>query len=580
MIHLKQYVGQSISTLQRRLKKKPPQEEAELISYAIGMAYFRQREFKKAYGCFRKCVVISAEFAEPIYRMGECMFKLKRYESALESFQDVERRFPRYVDTAYNIGIIYHRLKRFKEGARYLESYRFSHPHDSSIDYYLGQCYAGMGRSGIDKAAEYFEKASRAGKFRERARLDLGILRLRSAIDSRSESRFREALEFENRLKRTRRVPKIIRAQLHSFLGNLFEEDPKTVPKAIRHYMNAISHDKTDPANHEKVAALLLAEGKLDQSLKHAIKSVELKPDNESAYDVIQLILTRVFQSGEQKKLSKMINTINRSRGLDVGRLIIKTLAQLDDENRERNYANMHKLKNIMNVLCSRTINVRNRVGDTGLGAKGGDGNGAVLDSLDELIQMEKKTIQDVVNFLKMMTHAAPNRELENINNLINRICLILRHQDELEGRQIRIDLRLDENLPLIKVNRDEMSEALTNIVMNACQSSDSKEIVVEIETIRAEYDIKIMIRDDGAGIKPEHLDQIFTSGFTTKPGGSGYGLNIAKKIIVEHFGNIDIKNRYKRGTEVIITLPVTVDVDFSEPVSTNIKTFKEAKAS
>ena len=80
------------------------------------------------------------------------------------------------------------------------------------------------------------------------------------------------------------------------------------------------------------------------------------------------------------------------------------------------------------------------------------------------------------------------------------------------------------------------------------------------IETRRGhdETEIEIKVRDDGAGIAPNVLPQIFEPFMTTKENGRGVGLGLAisRGIVERHNGRIEVKSELGRGTTFTVTLP------------------------
>ena len=67
----------------------------------------------------------------------------------------------------------------------------------------------------------------------------------------------------------------------------------------------------------------------------------------------------------------------------------------------------------------------------------------------------------------------------------------------------------------------------------------------------------RITIADSGPGIAPEHLDRIFEPYFTTKENGTGLGLALTRRIILEHNGSIRAENSPGGGARFIIDLPL-----------------------
>jgi two-component system nitrogen regulation sensor histidine kinase GlnL len=68
---------------------------------------------------------------------------------------------------------------------------------------------------------------------------------------------------------------------------------------------------------------------------------------------------------------------------------------------------------------------------------------------------------------------------------------------------------------------------------------------------------VAIEINDDGAGMSPEELENLFTPFYTTKERGTGLGLAICQKIVAEHRGMIRVDSQVGKGTTFTIMLPL-----------------------
>ena len=68
---------------------------------------------------------------------------------------------------------------------------------------------------------------------------------------------------------------------------------------------------------------------------------------------------------------------------------------------------------------------------------------------------------------------------------------------------------------------------------------------------------VELQFKDSGKGIESEHMSQLFFPYFTTKKGGTGIGLAISQKIIVDHGGTIRVESEPGSGTTVFVELPV-----------------------
>lgn len=138
-----------------------------------------------------------------------------------------------------------------------------------------------------------------------------------------------------------------------------------------------------------------------------------------------------------------------------------------------------------------------------------------------------------------------------------------------MRGSNIRYEFSIPEDLWSAKVDEGQMSQALSNLIINARQAMlDGGTIQVSAanvmiglkECIHLEEGryIKISIKDQGSGIPEEILDRIFDPYFTTKDVGSGMGLAITYSIIKRHDGYISVESQKGAGTTFFLYLPAS----------------------
>ncbi len=106
--------------------------------------------------------------------------------------------------------------------------------------------------------------------------------------------------------------------------------------------------------------------------------------------------------------------------------------------------------------------------------------------------------------------------------------------------------------------NQGRLHQAFINILTNAEQAICGNG-EIQIRTERVDHQIKITIKDNGAGIECGHLEKIMDPFFTTKaPGeGTGLGLSITYNIVEEHNGEINVQSKVGQGSSFSVTLPV-----------------------
>jgi len=122
--------------------------------------------------------------------------------------------------------------------------------------------------------------------------------------------------------------------------------------------------------------------------------------------------------------------------------------------------------------------------------------------------------------------------------------------------KRIMIELDVTGSIPPVDHDPNQINQVLLNLLLNAIQSMDKPGTIrVLLET--DEDDVLITVADEGKGIPPEHLPNIFRPFFTTKGHGTGLGLSLARRTVESHGGHIDVTSEVGKGSRFQIRLPI-----------------------
>jgi signal transduction histidine kinase len=121
-----------------------------------------------------------------------------------------------------------------------------------------------------------------------------------------------------------------------------------------------------------------------------------------------------------------------------------------------------------------------------------------------------------------------------------------------LVGLDAALVMRADEEL---------LERAFENLVRNAAEAAAAGGRHVEIEAWRDGDEVDVRIEDDGPGLNADHPGEVRPF-YTTKPGGLGLGLPLARKIVLLHEGTLTLEPRDPRGARVLVTLPAAGPTD------------------
>ena len=176
-----------------------------------------------------------------------------------------------------------------------------------------------------------------------------------------------------------------------------------------------------------------------------------------------------------------------------------------------------------------------------------------------ELIIKQINRATTIINHLRVFGRDSSTipKSLSDINNVIES-SFTLFHEQFKENNIILIK-NLSNNLSPINCNTIQIEQVLTNLLINAKDSLDSKKTKqIIVRSLQTDNQIRIEIEDTGMGISLNHLDKIFDPFFTTKEvgKGTGLGLSISYGIIKNHGGDLSAISKEGEGTTFLIQLP------------------------
>jgi PAS domain S-box-containing protein len=149
----------------------------------------------------------------------------------------------------------------------------------------------------------------------------------------------------------------------------------------------------------------------------------------------------------------------------------------------------------------------------------------------------------------------APQRELLDVNEIIQEMIVLLRYEASRYSISIRSDLAAD--LPKTMTDRVQLQQVLMNLMLNSIEAMRDSRPAGElaISSRREDGQLLISVSDTGGGLPPGQADHIFDAFFTTKAKGTGMGLTISRSIVESHGGRLWVTTS-GLGTTFQFTLP------------------------
>lgn len=143
-----------------------------------------------------------------------------------------------------------------------------------------------------------------------------------------------------------------------------------------------------------------------------------------------------------------------------------------------------------------------------------------------------------------------------DLNALIEELLWLV--SPTLEKNLVTVNLKHTSELPLLHAHRDSLQQVFLNLINNSIEAMPSGgRIEITTGLNLSDGRAEILFHDSGAGISPEATEHLFEPMWTTKPGGSGFGLAIAEEIMTDHGGDIQIIEGESQGAAFRLTLPL-----------------------
>jgi signal transduction histidine kinase len=170
-------------------------------------------------------------------------------------------------------------------------------------------------------------------------------------------------------------------------------------------------------------------------------------------------------------------------------------------------------------------------------------------------VRQEIARINQIVTDLLQTARPHPPRVRKSDLNTTVEHAVMLGRQQALT-KSVEISLQKDSGLPEVEHDSDQIHQVLLNLLLNALQAIDlNGKVFVTVKSLGPNAVVEVS--DNGRGIRPEDLPNIFRPFYTTKGEGTGLGLSLARRIVEDHHGRIDVTSTVGAGTTFSVVLPL-----------------------
>jgi len=174
----------------------------------------------------------------------------------------------------------------------------------------------------------------------------------------------------------------------------------------------------------------------------------------------------------------------------------------------------------------------------------------AVIKDVRQEISQINRIVSDL---LETARPHPPQIRLGNLNITVEHAVMLARQQ--VLSKPIKIELQKAPDLPETEHDSDQIHQVLLNLLLNAVQAVEGPS-TIRVEIGSLDDCARVVVTDSGRGIPAQHISNIFRPFYTTKGNGTGLGLSLARRIVEEHHGRIEVSSTVGKGSEFTVLLP------------------------
>jgi signal transduction histidine kinase len=503
--------------------------------YSYGVFYFDLKDYSKALQNYETALPIFKEVPNAIgisrvtSGIGSVYFALGNLDKALQYGQEALKsntEVGHWLGEARalnDIGNVYLRLGNTKEAEKYLlDSYKIREAANNRQS--MNTSLQGLARLYIQ--TQEYDKALNAALNALQCAETIGVKhkifqthQLLSEIYKKMDDPWKSLEHFE---------------KFFSVKSEVLDEQANNKLKSLE------TKHATEKAEHE-AEIYKLRNGELREALEKLKKAQSHLVQSEKMASLGQLT------AGVAHEINNPINFVSANitpLKRDINEIVelLEKYSELDENNYQNRISEIRKIKN--KVDFNYTITEIN----------------SLLNGIEEGSRRTAEIVKGLRNFSRLDEE---DMKKANINEGIQSTLVLLK--SKLKQNSIEVINSFDD-LPEIECYPGQLNQVFMNILSNAIDiiadtvSSKKEKHKIFITTSKENDNIKISFRDTGKGMSEEVKKKIFDPFFTTKDvgKGTGLGLSISYGIIQKHKGTIRVNTEEKKGTEFLITLPVS----------------------
>jgi len=532
------------------------QPEAPEAHFLLGTVLQDTGRRAEAIACFERCIALAPEHAEAHRYRGRLLYQSGRPAEAVPDLERAAELAPGRLQPLHDLAVALAACGEWAEAEASFGRCLALSPDDPELWYELGRTHEADLSTPDADACRAYERALQLNPDHLPARFHVGVIWARRKTgDPTARER---ALEYLEALVAHPRLVALFpdAYQVHYALGSLYDDTPASTAEAEASYRECLRLRPDFAPAYNNLGLLAMQQDRPAEAAEWFKQAIAADPHFETAYHN----LCRVCYDQPHQAVCRHLEDLLEQSGDQAPQVLLTLLLRLTDAAKadayEASYHKLHEIKNLIAVLGARL-----RSAERVLPAEG-DARGGI----EEALRLYERIFAAVTEHLAALHEQAPNFEVVDCAGVVERVLWQLK---ERQPEGVEVDLRLAAALPAITGDRRLLGQLFHNVIANAYEAMAEGGGVLRIssELVRPApsgpaWGLRLLFDDTGPGLGPEQARRAFRPGYTTKPGGSGYGLAVAAQVARVHGGTIRLEEPpAAHGLRVVVELPLNAQV-------------------
>lgn len=169
-------------------------------------------------------------------------------------------------------------------------------------------------------------------------------------------------------------------------------------------------------------------------------------------------------------------------------------------------------------------------------------------------LHQQIERISKILHEMRQVSRPATrSRSLVDVNALLHQVIKICRYDPR--SKNVRISTNLDADVPRIPGNPDRWQQVFLNLIINAFEAMPNGGKLA-VSSAVVDDGVDVIFRDDGVGMTPQQVRNLYHPFYTTKSNGTGLGLSVCQGIVRSYGGDICVRSQLGQGSEFRVVIP------------------------